>query len=307
MAEKLDTKWFKLSNYEALKSMSTSGWANVIRTRCENYNFVYNPPTNGLHSKYLKGMIAHRFSSITTTLKKGVLIENNENDYNWLNYGVKALLNGDSFSTVSVNSMRPYDVARLMGGANFSQVLDACEYMIHDFPAEYEDDNSSIPDENLLELAYTPLDQTIRKQLNNSHPSAYVEINLSATDEQIEIDFRDWLTKYRYEIGFQVPINKAHKNLVSEKDFKKWIDFGVIPYLDLTIIPKIEGKEITQNTMAQLIFQDEFEVDTTDRLRQVTKKEAERLIKSKVHLALSAQAIYEKITEMKHTKNHPDT
>lgn len=77
-------------------------------------------------------------------------------------------------------------------------------------------------------------------------PSAHVVINLSASDEQIKNDFSHWLTHYRQAINYQ-----HLKMLFTQADFEYWVEYGVIPYLDLVLIAKIEDKKITQNKMAQ--------------------------------------------------------
>ena len=118
---------------------------------------------------------------------------------------------------------------------------------------------------------------------------AHVVIDLSATDEQIMNDFSNWLEYFRKYIDYP-----TQKKLITQSDFDQWIEYRVIPYLDLALIAKLEGKKITQNQIARLIFPDEYEVDIVERLRKVTKPIAQRLIKNEIQTTLSTQLVYEK-------------
>ncbi len=109
-------------------------------------------------------------------------------------------------------------------------------------------------------------------------------INLFATDEQIKQDFTDWLENSRRMADI-----KPQKKLFSQVNFDYWIEYGVIQYLDLVLIAKIEGKKITQNQLARLIFPNEHEIDIVERLRKVTKPTAESLMKNQTYKSLSLQ------------------
>ncbi|WP_340122233.1 DUF6387 family protein [Methylobacter svalbardensis] len=137
--------------------------------------------------------------------------------------------------------------------------------------------------------------------IDNWERKTRVTINLSATDEQIKNDFNRWLIDCRQVTGIE-----SQKKLFTQDDFDYWIRYGVIPYLDLLLIAKIERKKITQNKLAKLIFPDEYNVDIVGRLRQVTKPEAERLISQEIHRALQSQLDYEKIG-MKNIQYYPGT
>ena len=119
-------------------------------------------------------------------------------------------------------------------------------------------------------------------------------INLSATDEQIKNDVNHWLTHYRKAVAYQ-----RQKKLFNQVDFDYWVEYGVIPYLDLVLIAKTMEKKITQNKLARLIFPNEFDVDVVERIRKVTKPTAEWLINNEIHRTLSTQLTYEKTAGMK--------
>ena len=120
---------------------------------------------------------------------------------------------------------------------------------------------------------------------------------MNAPDEQIKKDFSHWLLHYRKAAGYHLPKKKIHKKLFTQKTFDYWIKYGLIPYIDLVLVAKMEGKEITQEKLGELIFPDEPSVDQAYRIRTITKPEAERLIKHKVHQSLIQQAANEKLRQ----------
>jgi hypothetical protein len=289
MAEKLDTSWFDLKNYEVLKTLSIAEWAEVLSTRYYNYNILTERDRPRQLGKLPNSFLLARVAKV----KKGIVIDNKKDDAR-LACKANSILKGDSSSTVSVNSLSSYELARLAIDNNLSQVWEACKH-IHELDANlYDDDLELIPDTNLTDIALTPHDINIRQQLNNSYPLAYVAINLSSTDEQIKEDFNHWLTHYRDKVKWH-----SQEKLFTQADFDYWIKYSVIPYLDLMFIAQAEGKHITQTKLARLIFPDEYNVDPVERLRKVTRPEAERLIQNKIHEALSAQSVFEKATGMK--------
>ncbi|WP_374086774.1 DUF6387 family protein [Methylomicrobium lacus] len=285
----IDTSWFDLKNYEALKTMSTDGWAKALSIRHQIYFSSIESDSPCQPGRPPRTFLLKKVEA----LKKGVVISN-ENADAGLNYKVNSILNGDPFSTFSVNSLSSYELAQLATNPNLSQVWEACNHMYELDANRYDDKLSLIPDRNLTEIAWTPHDVNLRQQSNSPHPLAYVAVNLDSTNEQIIKDFDHWLTHYRKQVDLI-----SRKNLISQKDFNHWIDYRIIPYLDLTLIAKIEGRKLTQHKLAQMIFPDEYNVDIVGRLRQVTKPEAERVMKNHIHKALSAQSVFEKIVGMK--------
>lgn len=282
MAEELDTSWFDIKNYEVLKTLSIDGWVKVLRTRYANHYSI----TERNRPYWMGGIIPYPFLKVRAAkLKKGIVIDNEANNIG-VDYKANSILKGDPFSTTSVNSLSSYELA-LLADDDLPQVWEACKHMSEYDARCYDSDSDFIPDENLTKIASTSHDINIRQGWDTSHHLAYVAIDLYATDEQIKEDLNHWLTNYRKEIKHQ-----SQKRLFKQADFDYWIRYGVIPYLDLDFIAKIEGKKITQEKMAQLIFPNEFV--GSDRIRQTTKREADRLIKEKTHEALSAQCFSEK-------------
>jgi hypothetical protein len=294
VSKEFDTSWFNLKNYEILKKLSIDGWAEVISTRyLINYYYHIHINNSNDHQSQLfsKELNYHLILKKVATIKNGI-VTNNEDVKKGRKYNVSLDKYSDSFGTISVNSISSYQLNQLATDKNLSKVWKACKHKqeVEESRVFYDEDIIPInPDETLFKIAESPHDTNIRERFGGSGSLAYVSINLSATDEQIKKDFNHWLTNYR-----KVADHHSEKKLFKQTNFDHWIKIGVIPYLDLVLIAKIEGKKITQNKLARMIFPDEYDVDTVGRIRQVTKPEAEKLIKNKIHVALSAQSAYEK-------------
>ncbi len=150
---------------------------------------------------------------------------------------------------------------------------------LDEYKKEFDDDESY--QDFIREARRIPYDFRHKQYFNRDYisPQAHVTINLNATDEQIENDFSHWLTHYRKASGYCVPKKKAHEKLFTQNTFDFWIEFGLIPYLDLMLVAKIEGKEeITHAKYGELIFPDESIEDPEYRIRTVTIPEAKRLM-----------------------------
>lgn len=287
MSKELDTSWFDLKNYEAFKKMPISGWIWQLLLR-----HYYHQEVN-YGATHPDQTIRDFLFPLAKNLKGGVIPNSPTHPPESLAFKTNLVLEGHSFTTTSVDSLASYDLWTISNDKKLSHVWEACQH-VSDYL--FEDD----PNEALSEIAYTPLDLHIKQSKNtNFSTSAHVVVDLSATDEQIKIDFAHWLTHYRQAIKYQ-----HKKRLFSQADFDYWIEYGVIPYMDLVLIAKIEGKKITQNKLARLIFPNEYNVDIVERIRKVTKPTAEWLINNQIHSALSTQYSYENVTGMKNVRNH---
>lgn len=281
MAKELDTSWFDLKNYEAFKTMSIDGWI---------YQFIVRDHYHRLERNRLIGDEEHdrELSWVVSTLKPGVIEDSVNYHHDMHNRRAEGVLEGPPFSTASVNSLTSFDLWWMAKNDDLSHVWEACE---HTWNFNFKDELNR----DLSEIADTPHDFHIKQHSNfDIEPYAHVVIDLSATNEQIQNDLSHWLKHYRQAINDQ-----NQKKLFTQVDFDYWVEYGVIQYLDLMLIAKIEGKKITQNKLARMIFPNEYDVDIVERVRKVTKPTAEWLIKSEIYRALSTQLAYEKVTGMK--------
>lgn len=117
----------------------------------------------------------------------------------------------------------------------------------------------------------------------NDSQTEFIGIDLSASDEQVRNDFEKWLKDYRKNTEHK---HEPVKKNFTDKDMSKWVEYRVLPYLDLMLVAKYEGKKIRQKKIVELIFPDYVELD---KLRKTIKPEAERLMKYKTLSAIAAQ------------------
>jgi hypothetical protein len=111
-----------------------------------------------------------------------------------------------------------------------------------------------------------------------------VEINMMASNEQIEADFGRWLRQSRDNLGdIEVPEKEF-----TEQDFKKWANLRILPYLDLTIWSRAIGRRITNAAMGDKLLGHE-DVDRAEKIRKTIKPKAERLISPSALNVLRAQ------------------
>jgi Family of unknown function (DUF6387) len=293
LSKNLDTSWFDLKNYEALHSFSIEDWACVIEARVfyiEEYEKRGAEPFYDWH--YLE------------EIKQNPIINSAGNSYadDWFRVSINEEVHGrdymsNSFSTLSVDSLKNYQAWKMVSdpphtNRKFWELRDEWNKL-------WEEDTEN--QEYLLEAGHAPYDFHYKHYLNLDYmPSeAHVVIDMNAPDEQIEKDFSHWLKNYRKVADYRVPEKKIHEKLFTQKTFDFWIRYGLIPYLDLVLVAKVEGKEITQEKLGELIFPDDPIDSLAYRIRTITIPEAEQLTKYSVHRSLIQQAANEVVMARK--------
>jgi len=119
----------------------------------------------------------------------------------------------------------------------------------------------------------------------NPYSRAMLTVDLVATDEQLIKDFREWLKTIR-----AISKNKVREKKFKPNDLKKWVNYQILPYLDLTLIADAEEIILTQNMLGRMLFPNEYNVDLTERIRKIVKPLAEWLLDSNTLEALHIQS-----------------
>jgi len=252
MTEEFDTSWFDLKNYNKLSEHNLEGWFQEILLR----RLIFSNADEALYESFYEAIKNAPVTPITD-----------------LGDELGEEFRGQSprfpFNTFSVKSVEASTFRHIATDSCLDDIWSQCDYTC-DSPREQQ------------KLVDSPLG-LIYKERGYVDSHHFVAVDLTAYDTQIMSDFRHWLTEYRNVIGVE-----PSKKKFAQTKFDYWIAYGVIPYLDLTMTAKKEGKKITQNKLARLIFPDEFDIDIVGRMRQVTKPEAEYLM-SNGWEALAAQ------------------
>lgn len=114
-----------------------------------------------------------------------------------------------------------------------------------------------------------------------SHQFGHISVDLSATDGVILESFKSWLGTRREEMANYYETNERVKKF-TQKDFAQWTNKKVLPYLDIQILGKHFGFSTPYHVIGELLFPDEVEVDTTERIRKVVNPAAMSLMKDQL-------------------------
>lgn len=259
MAEELDTSWFSLKNYVSVDAFGLREWERQLTVR----SYMWWCSNNQLDA----------FNEICDTwieiIKTAPIIPNYDGDLRkW-----KRQQEYNPACFYSVSSTPAYHFWCGSSDDRLSDVWEACRL---------EDEGNAT--EEQLKLADTPYDLLYLQRGVSCEQHTNVVIDLTASDEQITNDFKKWLAAFRKATGYH-----SHVKNFTSKNLAEWSKWRLLPYIDLMLVAKANRAEITQNKIARLIFDDEYEVDIVDRLRRTIKPKAEWLIREETVTAMHAQ------------------
>jgi len=145
----------------------------------------------------------------------------------------------------------------------------------------------------------------------------YVTVDLAATDGQIMADFEQWLKAYRKATGY-MPDEKSRGEATTKKspefnesEIKNWRKLNLLPYIDLYLVAKAEGREISEDVRYEdivgLLCPKEYDaylnnemdgdakqertllINMTDKIRQTTAPKALSLLSDEILMAINRQ------------------
>jgi len=99
----------------------------------------------------------------------------------------------------------------------------------------------------------------------------WAQIDINTPDEILMLAFSNWLKETRKLPVFQnsdVPYHLFSKGNVKDIHFKKWHSLRVLAYLDLKIFSSVTGTKITMKNYADILYFDDYEKDTTEKVRK---------------------------------------
>ena len=112
----------------------------------------------------------------------------------------------------------------------------------------------------------------------------FIGVDLGASDEFLEEQFKSWLKKTRADANVRAirrQFNKVH--------FKNWHFDRLLAYLDLSFCCKVHNQRVTHEQMANWLFPDEVEMDPVDRVRRTISVNALKLVSVEYISALNTQ------------------
>jgi len=154
---------------------------------------------------------------------------------------------------------------------------------IDEFIMKWEGREELTPEE--LSYALCSYDEYVKEAAFNVYGFLHAQIDLNASDEQIQSDLSKWLKLMREKFELtSVPV----KNFKGT-DFDKWVNYCVLGFIDLSIWSKYEKIIIPMHIMGQALFPNEFNVDLGEKVRKTIKPLAEGLLSYSVIDALQNQ------------------
>jgi hypothetical protein len=237
-------EWFSLQAYAATENFNDASWYVNLRYRYDLlklfdhlHHYQENPNTQP-HQDFLIGLTQHNISKRISQLQSNPLISVTAETLTELyeeiipfqtkqSVTVTPLLNGDVFWIL--NYLLQHDQVAF----NYLKSLMNNEVTVDDTTCL----GYPIPAKDCLE------------NIVDSSQWSYAKVDLMASDEQITNDFLTWLQQERQRRNAGLIVDRANKkrgakqllsNAINQKDFEKWRNFHVLPYLDLTAWGKFE-------------------------------------------------------------------
>lgn len=116
-------------------------------------------------------------------------------------------------------------------------------------------------------------------------------IELTAPDEMIIQAFVGWLNQERKSRKGSVGI-ESRKKMLNENDFHHWMNYGVLPFLDLKIYMKETSTRISWNDIGNAIYPDQIGIVPSEKTRKTTVRHAGQA--QKALLQLTSQIVAER-------------
>uniref|UniRef100_UPI0016187F22 DUF6387 family protein n=1 Tax=Pseudomonas chlororaphis TaxID=587753 RepID=UPI0016187F22 len=114
---------------------------------------------------------------------------------------------------------------------------------------------------------------------------APVYLDLAAPDELIAESAVKYAKSIREKLGIS-----NQKQKITVRDINKWIDQRLLAYIDLTLWFEAVGAKPPIHQIADLIFPEKLDVDTSEFIRKTVRKNAHLLMGASIGSALTAQA-----------------
>jgi len=114
-------------------------------------------------------------------------------------------------------------------------------------------------------------------------PVKSISVNLTATEDQLVEDFRQWLRDKHAARRDELHKRKSKKEFrrdLTTQDFKKWGHNRVLAYIDLELFCRLSNKSLTDSTLGELLFPSDDngpDVDPTERIRDTVAPLADKL------------------------------
>ncbi|WP_348944145.1 DUF6387 family protein [Chitinibacter sp. FCG-7] len=190
------------------------------------------------------------------------------------------------FSYSPVRSIKPSHLAAHAGDVFFSELVSSLKIDAVDFLAGGMDSTElevfdHIPVHLINKNRYPDI-------VEASNGEILASIDILAPDEIIIDGIKEWLKQVRKDFAIAAP----EKGSFGDKDMKKWREFRVLQYIDITLFAQLSNLELTQYQIGEILFHDEL-CPAPERVRKTVKPEADRMLDRHSLARFSLQLAYE--------------
>jgi hypothetical protein len=287
--------WFELKSYAGLDKLSPQEWATLLGGRkfWRDFLEVRDYPSNSEHKQYKYYGYLRLLKSInyvkkgkynidqTPLTKKGQEFINEKmlvslqddllsplsriNDKEIKEYNQRVFFeeiygeNGELFS----ESIRPVTIGELMElhqwvPRRFEISKKNGEYTFSPLGDNWRRDSIKLVEQTVVPY----MKNGFRKKPGIA--DCYLGVDLKATDETLVQDFKKYISKARKRYGYS-GVKNMRSSLVNELFHKR-----VIQYIDLNLWLKAHNKSLRQHQIANIIFEDDIDLNLPEKLRQQT-------------------------------------
>lgn len=295
-------EWYSLEKYKAATSLDAASWYEILLQRW-NHFFWFDRETDKKHITrdrfYYDSLIRlrndplHRLTGdIEIVLFGGgqlQALKYDQDDFATFSYAISPL----TIRRLYQNERRLKDTARLRARKWFDLIFDDLGKI--DLDNHFETESAwarSFIDDPIFEAFEKQGEEKKLYEMGRSHD--LVQIDLSVPDKILIQQFTDYLRHVRQKYP---DVKKVHEYKYPE--YQKWIDYAVLPYLDLKLWADIEGHSIPNRVMADAIFLDGEKGE--EMVRKTTKKIADMLM-TKEYIDFLATITAHEIAEKKPKK-----
>lgn len=280
---KLISKNFDIEKYKSLSQIDLRKWLEIISDRSSVFNDIKKCQRS-------KEEIPYWFEDVTEEFLRDPMKAISKTDVTMSSY---AEMSGDAYRKKlldigSVKCLTYIDVWSL--ASNIERLKHADDAMKQDWHIPSEADKYS----QEWRMANFPVfmnSNSKKIEPVGDEKNLQIVVSIAATDEQIIKDFTSWLKNIRSHKN----MGPTEKKNFNKKNINEWIEFKLIPYVDLAIWAASRNSVITQSLMANLLFpQSPDDGDIfydAERIRKSTKRKAEYLMSPICVKALDMQVM----------------
>jgi hypothetical protein len=296
--------WYDLNNYQNSLSLDSSSWYDLLLQRWNHFFWFEHSGVEKYKKRFLDNDEDPFYSALLQSRKYPLSLLTDNLQISLIGGGQLEALKYDQsdFATFS-HAIKPLTIRRMYQQEN--KLKKSTRDRIRKWFDTMFGDNffTQFTDEYKAECkwALSFVDDPIFEAFENqgkdkeyySEERHYdlVEIDLSLSDKILIKQFSDYLRGVRYAYP---DIKKPHKHKYPE--YKKWVDYGVLPFLDLELWAIENYCSIPNRVMADAIFPSGEKGE--EMVRKTTKK-ISRVLMEKEYIDFLATIVANDITEKK--------